>query len=315
MNFGRNLLIIILPILMSSCNKGDIPNPDGSTGNSSFLVHPKLTDPAYSIGDESHFVITNTKVRNNRLLLFIGGSYSTPKEHFIFCEHAASMGFDVISLSYPNGVATASLGVSSDSLIFDHYRQELCFGTPLSNVVSVDSLNSISTRAVKLIQFLKATYPNQNWDQYLNTFNSLSWDRIVVAGHSQGSGHACYLAKKKLMERVLMFSGPNDYSSNFTTPANWLKQSGVTPITRHLALLHMQDEIVSFSNQISNLQALGLLKLGQVPTQVDHVLSPFGSSTALSINIDAISYHSSTVGGHPKLADIWTYMLTTDLKK
>ena len=79
----------------------------------------------------------------------------------------------MISLSYPNNVATAPLGASSDSLVFDKYRQELCFGTPLISVVSVDTLNSIFTRTLKLIQYLALTYPLQNWEQYLATPTTL----------------------------------------------------------------------------------------------------------------------------------------------
>ncbi len=306
--------IVAFFIILStfSCNKENSPTPDNSIGqNVSELVQPVQTDPNYSSTDKSHYVIRNTKTHLNKLLLFIGGSYSTPKDYNYICEHAASIGLDVVSLSYPNNVATAPLGTSTDEFIFDNYRDELCFGNQVSNVVTVDVLNSISTRITKLLIYLKTTHPDQNWAQYLTTSNTLIWNKIIVAGHSQGSGHACYLGKKNLVERVLMFSGPNDYSTNFSSPANWLFQSGQTPINKHFSLLHTHDELVPFGNQVANLKALGLLTAIESPTLVDNLSSPYSNAHAMSLNIVAISFHSSTIGGNAKLPNVWTYMFTT----
>jgi hypothetical protein len=299
-------------IIFTACGKPDNNNSGPVGQNVSYLVKPAETDSNYSLNEESHYIIRNTGTHLNKLLLFIGGSYSVPKDYYIFCGHSASIGLDVVSLSYPNGVATAPLGTSSDQFIFDNYRQELCFGTQLSSVVSTDTLNSINTRAVKLIQYLKNTYPDQNWGQYLTAQNTLLWSKIIVAGHSQGSGHACYLSKKNLVDRVLMFSGPNDYSSYYTASANWLKQSGLTPAIKHFALLHIRDEIVPFSNQVINLQGLGLLGVGQNPTEADNLSTPYSNAHCLSVNIPAMSYHSSTIGANSKLPAVWTYMLTSD---
>ena len=93
-------------------------------------------------------------------------------------------------------MAAASLANDPDPLVFDKYRQEACFGTPVSDDVAIDSLNSIHTRAVNLLLYLDLTYPADNWGQYLATSVTLDWSRIIVGGHSQGSGHACYLAKQ-----------------------------------------------------------------------------------------------------------------------
>lgn len=278
----------------------------------SLLIQPKQTDANYASTNQSHYVVRNTKTHLNKLLLFIGGSFSSPEEYKIICEHSATIGLDVISLSYPNNVAAAPLGTSSDPFIFDNYRDELCFGNQVSNVVSVDVFNSISTRATKLILFLKTTYPEQNWGQYLTSSNSIRWDKVIVAGHSQGSGHACYLAKKNLVDRVVMFSGPNDFSTHFNSPANWLSQTGQTPLNKHFSLLHTQDEIVPFQNQVANLRGLGLLTSIENPTLADNLNSPYSNARSLSLNIPAISNHNSTVGANSILPNIWTYLFTTN---
>jgi hypothetical protein len=303
---------ILLLLVQFSC--GDKSTTDTTPAqNSSTLVTPKQTDANYSSSDLEHYVVRNNKTHLNKLLLFIGGSFSVPKDYNLICDQAATFGLDVISLSYPNDVAAASLGTSTDLLIFDKYRDEICFGNAVSNVVSVDVLNSINIRATKLVLYLKSNFPNENWGQYLNSSNTLQWDKIIVSGHSQGSGHACYLAKKNSVERVVMLSGPNDYSTNFSAPGNWLTVSGLTPITKHFALLHTKDEIVPFDYQVANLKGLGLLTAAQSPTLVDNLASPYNNAKALSLNIPANSYHSSSVGANAILPNVWKYMFTVSL--
>lgn len=307
----NKLILFIILLISSSCNQNKPSTPIDTVGqNVSLLIQPIQTDANYSSTDQSHYVVRNTKTHLSKLLLFIGGSYSDPKDYNLVCDHGATIGLDVISLSYPNNVATAPLGTSSDPLIFDNYRDELCLGNQVSNVVAVDLLNCIETRATKLVIYLTNTYPDQNWGQYLTTSNTLLWNKIIVAGHSQGSGHACYLGKKKLVDRVVMFSGPNDYSTFFNSAGHWLTVSGVTSLSKHYSLLHTQDEIVPFNYQVANLRGLGLLTATENPTLVDNLKTPYSNAHSLSLNIPAISYHSSTIGANSKLPEIWTYILT-----
>lgn len=307
------LIKLLLITALISCGKDEDILSDNSIGeNVSILVHPNQTDANYSTTNKSHFIVRNTKNHLNKLLLFIGGSFSSPYEYTFISEYAASRGFDVISISYPNNVPAASLASSSDQFAFDNYRDEICFGNQVSNDVEVYFLNSINTRTIKLIQYLESTYPEQNWNQYLTPSNNIDWKKIVVVGHSQGAGHACYLGKKKLVERVIMFSGPNDYSTHFNSPANWLSDDGLTELSKQYALLHINDEIISYDFQVLNLKDLGILTLSEEPLLVDNLSSPYNNKNALSLNIPAFSNHNSTVGGNAKLPNIWTYLLTSE---
>lgn len=306
------MLMGFIAICSCACQKSNTNGTDTGLQNNIYLVNPFETNKSYAAAEEDHYVVRNNKKHLNKLVLFIGGSYSVPKDYYIFCNHAASIGFDVISLSYPNNTATAPLGSSSDQFIFDKYRDEICFGNSVSDVVAVDVFNSVNIRILKLIQYLKTTYPNESWEQYLATQNTVEWSKIIVAGHSQGSGHACYLAKKNLVNRVLMFSGPNDYSSYYRAAGNWLTENGVTPLAKQFSLLHVQDEIVPFANQIANIRGLGLLSNTQTPTIIGALSAPYGNSRSLSINIAAMSFHSSTIGENAILPGVWTYMLTTE---
>ncbi len=281
-----------------------------------YYVKPVLTDVNYSPTEDSSAISINTTSPVNKLFLFIGGTgSSSSKDYNALRLHAANLGFDFINLSYPNNVAAASLANSNDPLVFDKYRQEVCFGTSISNDVTVDSLNSIYTRTLKLIKYLDVTYPSQNWGQYLASPSSINWSKVLVGGHSQGSGHACYLAKQYLVERVLMFSGPNDYSNFFSGPANWLNQAGTTPINRHYSYLSLNDEVVAFSKQFANISGLGMLASDDT-TFVDNISSPYGNSRCLYTTQPpglVLLNHNATIKLSTINNDVWTYMLTSTI--
>lgn len=278
-----------------------------------FYVKPIQTDIGYAAVQDSHLVVRNTATNLNKLFLFIGGTGSNTKGYLALSNFAGNLGFDVINLSYPNTVAAASLANSNDSMTFNKYRQEVCYGTPLSVDVTVDTLNSIYKRTVKLINYLNTTYPTQNWNQYLINPTTLDWSKIIVGGHSQGGGHACYFAKFNVVERSLMFSSPNDYSNFFSRSANWLRTPGVSVMSKHFAYLSLSDEIVPFSNQLVNLQGLGLFPLYDT-TYVDNANSPYSNSHCLYTTQApglSILYHNSTTKSGSINNSVWTYMLTS----
>jgi len=280
---------------------------------STFYVKPIQTDVGYAAVQDSHLVVRNTTTNNNKLFLFIGGTGSSTIAYQSISNFAGNLGYDVINLSYPNTVAAASLGNSPDSMVFNKFRQEVCYGTPVSPDVTVDSLNSINTRTIKLINYLNTTYPTQNWNQYLMNPTTLNWSKIAVGGHSQGGGHACYFAKFNDVERALMFSSPNDYSGYFSNAANWLRTTGVSSMNKHFAYLSLMDEVVSFSNQLTNLQGLGLFPLYDT-TYVDNASSPYSNSHFLYTTQPpglAILYHNSTTKISLINNSVWTYMLTS----
>lgn len=299
----RSIIGILLFVLASTC----------FSQINSFYVAPNQTDINYDAVQDSHLVIRNTETNVNKLFLFLGGTGSNTKSYTTISNFTGNLGFDVINLSYPNNVPAASLSNSPDSLVFNKYRQEVCYGTPLSPDVTVDTLNCIYTRAVKLINYLDATYPTQNWSQYLTNANALDWTKIVVGGHSQGGGHACYFAKFNNVERVLMFSSPNDYSDYYANAANWLRTSGITAINKHFAYLSLEDEVVPFAIQLINLEGLGLYPLYDT-TNVDNSSAPYGQSHSLYTTQTpglAILNHNSTIKSSLINNSVWMYMLTS----
>jgi len=278
-------------------------------------VKPISTNPNYANNEDSSRVSHNSGFQVNKLFLFLGGTNSSSSSTYNALRiRSVNLGFDFINLSYPNTVAAASLSNDSDSLVFDKYRQEICFGTNISPDVSVDSLNSIATRVLNLIVYLDNTYPSDNWGQYLFN-NTVDWTKIVVGGHSQGSGHAAYLAKYFGMDRVLMFAGPNDYSDFHTSSANWLSTFGATPSQHYFCYLSLNDEIVDFSKQFANMQALGMLDFDD-STYVDNLSSPYSNSRFLYTTQSpglVILDHNVPVKLSTINNGVWDYMLTSPI--
>lgn len=278
-----------------------------------FHVRPVATHPDYDPLEDSSAVSYNMGSQQGRLFLFLGGTGSSSSTGYNALRlFTAGLGIDFINLSYPNAVATASLADDPDTLVFDAYRQEACFGTPVSDAVSIDSLNAIHARAVNLLQYLALTYPAQDWGQYLAGPGAPDWSRIIVGGHSQGSGHACYLAKHFAVERVLMFSGPNDYSDLHANAANWVGQAGLTPVNRHYSYLSLYDEAVAYYKQLAVVERLGMLADDDT-THVDAVPSPYGSSHCLYTTQPpglVLLDHNVPIMLSTTNTAVWTYLLS-----
>ncbi len=275
-----------------------------------FTVAPVDVDPGYDSTNADHYLVYNSTTQRNKLLLWMGGTYSNPNLYFRICRFAGDLGFHVISLSYLNDVPVAPLGNDPDSTVFERFRQEICFGTPVSNEVTVDSLNSIYTRTIKLLQYLDANQPAENWGQFLVGADSLDWPNIIVGGHSQGAGHAPYLAKRFPVERSLSFSGPNDYSTLYNRGAPWFSWPGVTPASAHFAYLHFQDDVVDFFKQYANLGRLGLSD----STLVDPISPPYNNAHFLYTdqpNLPFVGYHSMPISQTATNELVWEYMLTS----
>lgn len=294
---------------------------------STFYVQPYETDNAYPNSGDSNYVAINTNVPPlNKLLLYMGGTKSSPKNTTLFLNLAANLGYHAISLTYPNSISIQSCSLSPDGQCHENFRQEACYGTPLNSSINIDTLNSIYTRTIKLLQYLNTQYPSDNWGQFLNG-NALKWNQVATAGHSQGAGHALYFAQVNHVDRCIMFSGANDYSNFYSRPANWLAGPFTTPKTKIFSFLHLRDEGVPQTyNQYEILDTLGMFSFYDT-VLVDNTAVPFNNSRLLYTNETPQSmaiapFHNATVVdqwtpldnmGNPVFLTVWEYVLSTPL--
>lgn len=216
----------------------------------------------------------------------------------------AEMGYHVLALDYRNQVITTTCSGSSDSACFDGFRQEIVTGEPVSDIVRVDSVNSLLNRFISALRYLDREDPGGQWGRYLRGGRP-RWRRIITAGHSQGAGHAAYLGKLFRVRRVLMFSGPQDYLDLFHRPAGWQGRKGATPPSRYFAFLHVKDPF-NVQHQIANDALLmGLSASDTLMVQPGEAVQ--GQAQILVNDISTRDPHSSTL--LPVFRPVWRYML------
>jgi hypothetical protein len=289
-------------------------------------VLPSETDSKIQDFDTPHWICVNedillgqsTKIKDrHEMLLFLPGTYGDKQGAEEFLETAANLGYHCVELMYPNDVSAAEM--CADNPVagsFESFRMAIIQGGRMSQYLTVDKIDSIENRLGKLLLFLQQQRPKENWGQFLNG-GEIAWERIVVAGQSQGGGHAALIAVKYHVARVIMFGAPKDYSRALRQPAAWYSEPKATPISCFFAINHQQDyQGCSFPQLLENLQALGLDRLG-APVDVDQASPPYNHSHILVTNYPGTFVPSKTA--HiTALADknksvfrkAWIYMLT-----
>ena len=85
----------------------------------------------------------------------------------------------------------------------------------------MSGVNSIENRLRKLLLYLAAQRPDEEWAGFV-TGGEIDWSRIAVGGHSQGAGMAAFIGKRYGVARVALWSGPNDYMVRANRVAPWL---------------------------------------------------------------------------------------------
>lgn len=267
-------------------------------------VAPEVTGAGLHAVHSPHLAVQPVgAVNHHQLLVMIPGTGDAAGRFRAFDSCFAAMGYYVVSLDYPNNVITTVCSKSEDSACFDHFREEIMFGTPVSDKVAVDSVNSLVNRLTKLLQYLAKQ--DAGWGAFIK-HGQPRWDKIIAAGHSQGAGHAAYMGKQFKLRGVLMFSGPQDYLQYFNAPAHWQRENGRTPVNRYYAFLHIQDPY-NFKYQVADVTAINHRSVTDTtmvqPNTVVHT-----SRNILVTDIDNADKHGSTLG--MEFIPVWKYMIT-----
>ena len=302
------------------------------TGQIILPIKPSDTHEGIDGKDLPHLVLRNPEVpAQGRLLLFLPGTVGRPAQYTEFLKTAANMGMDAIGLSYDNNVAMRDLcTTSTDRSCHEKARKEVIYGREGHPQLSVDSLNSIVHRTMRLLLYLANAYPQADWMQYLDEEGGLDWSRIVVAGHSQGSGHAGILAKDHAVDRCILIAG-RDWLALYQEHAEWMQRTGLTPPDRYYGFIHRRDA-QAWGNADEILEAWALFGMDQFGplVNVDTLAAPFRERHMLTTNLDqppgqedidnffhkAIITDDSVIRdalGRPVYEAVWQYLLGDDL--
>lgn len=268
-------------------------------------VEPGQTDAAIETVHGPNLALYDPHATpRHRLFFFIDGTGSKATNSLTMASVFAKWGYHVISLDYENNVIATASAHSLDPTAFDRYRNAIVTGAPVSDKIKVAAANSILNRFQKLLAYLVAHDPQGGWDQFMTNGKPV-WNQIIVAGHSQGSGHAAYIGKMFNVDRVLMFSGPQDYLADLDKPAPWQAGESATPPSRFFAFLSKNDPFNS-QHQVANCTLLMRLAkpetLAVKPGETIH-----GDSQILINDFPQKNAHGSTLS--PQFTNVWAYMV------
>ncbi|MDH4471970.1 MAG: T9SS type A sorting domain-containing protein [Fluviicola sp.] len=303
-------------------------NPIGSTPTIAGLKHkvifPSLTDVAIDNVFGYHQTYLNTAIAPlNKLFLFLPGSNSSPFAYDEVQKLAAEIGYHSLGISYSNATISPLCSGSNDSLCFDKVRGEVITGAALSDSVDVNVANSINNRVLKALQYLNTNFPSENWGQFYSG-STILWNKIALAGHSQGGGHAAFIAKQNTVDRVVLLASPKDY---FTAPlskaAAWINSPSTTPPCRYYALTHEDDFLGCTYNQ--QLQIFNRLGIDTFATNAifetsngnynnSHVIISTinGLNSNNAHNIVGVDVLAANICNVPYYTPAWSYMMTND---
>lgn len=281
----------------------------------SHMFSPATTDANITTDTLDDRSYAPTSPDNSTLLVFLPGQSAAPGAYTTISTFAASIGYHVVSVDYPNEYAAATFCLN-DLTCYGGDWWEKWDGRAGPETPQITPANSISNRVIKELIFLAAKYPAENWGQFVNG-GSVNWANTVIAGHSLGSMEAAAVAKIVTFKRVVLFAGPEDgltLPDGTVEPPTWLSAPGMTPISAHYLFLHLQDTF--YPQIIANATQLGLDAYGPY-TSVDGASAPFGGSHELTTNAAAADPHHAVAfdggipldaNGNPIYVAAWTYL-------
>jgi hypothetical protein len=286
------------------------------------IIAPHTTDPEIdwiptrNPQFNHHYVwLDPSRKPNGRLFVFMPGTGGAPRGQQLLHQEAARLGYHVIGLMYQNDLAVIDRCAGNpDANCSRNMRLEVIDGVDRSAAVDVSAANSIDNRLLKLLLYLNAQYPDEEWSQFLKDA-APRWSRIAVGGHSQGAGHAALIGTIRRVQRVLMFSGPTEPEG-----MNAWVSIGITPAAKYFGLVHQRDH---FAGILPNFKAFDLYRFGDpaVPERSD---PPYGGTHVLVTDLEPTggyatpNPHGSTApdartplgpDGTPLLRDAWRYLL------
>lgn len=287
-----------------------------------YTVRAKDTDSHIDFNSNKHFAWFNTGVtHHNTLLVFLPGTYGSPSNVQLFPSLAANYGFHAVGLEYPNDLsATEACGNSTDADCHEKFRREIIEGKNWSDKIDVNLPNSIANRLYQLLKYLHEQYPQQQWNQFYNA-NGLKTEMMIVAGHSQGGGHAALIARGQKVKRVIMFAAPNDWRNNVNQPATWTTKPHLTPDSAYYGFANRFDDVASYAEQLVQWNELGLAQFGdtvsvnknQPPYFGSHQLYTTDRNNALicgeHCNVVTDKETPKSSDGVPVYEPVWKYLL------
>jgi len=222
------------PVALRTCptsGKGAVSAPQGC-----FLITPAeagASPRGVNAMDDSYALEPGGTPRGTLLVVLPGtggvpsGIPTDPERNFY--NAGATSGLHVLALAYRNDKPVGGLCQGQPDC-FAPTRESLILGKKVSGAhPSLDDIRTdegIVARVEAALRALGAARLGKGWDAYLGAGGGTSaervtWPNVIVAGASQGGGHAAYLGKLVTVRRVIQFSATCDATE--AGPAPWTR--------------------------------------------------------------------------------------------
>ncbi len=295
-----------------------------NSDNLSFhFIKPQETDSNITGNNEHHYALTDaSRPKLNKLLVFFPGSRARPYDYLKFSKTAAELGYHAIVLSYDNliDVNYTACGGTTDVTCHGRARNEIWTGEDTHQIIEVTPENSILNRLEKLLAYLSENHPEENWRQFL-VDQKVAWENIVVAGHSQGGGHAGFASKRFEVDRCIMIAA-SDWVQMQTS--QWIRTPGPTPEDRYYGFIHLEDTPAA-NIIIPTWEDYGILNYG-APVIIENSSPPYNEVHGLFSNtpmpnehvrphnfviVDFFTPNAENYNGY-YYSDVWEYLLNNE---
>ena len=271
------------------CDRDDSIDLDVQT------LDPVATDAQISKGFD-HVYVEPDGEPAGKLFVFLPGTGGPAGAYRLLLRNAAAGGYHAIGLSYRNEVAVNDLCTVGEAGCHAAVRNEVITGEDTSPLVEITRADSIDHRLVAALQYL-------GWDEYLDDV-ALRWTDITVAGHSQGGGHAAFIAQLREVNRAVLFAA--------TEPADWTEEALATDVERLFGFVHADDP--QRDAMVLSWERLGVP--GDIVV-VEDVEPPYDDSHQLQTSLTAENAHGAVAvdiatpldGDVPVYGDVWCYVV------
>ena len=263
-------------------------------GEQRLLIPPHLTDQRLAAEEPPHLVVYDTDKAQAPLLVWLPGTNgkAAPGQRQFF-ETVAEQGYRLASLTYLNDKSVSQICVGatlrSQPACAGRVRQQRVWGEPQTRLINDKPEEAIVPRLTQLLKHLVRSDAAGQWEQYLDG-EEPRWERIILAGQSQGGGMAGFIAKTRRVAGAIMFSGGWDHRQDGDI-ADWYSRPSLTPPQRLHGTFHQEEPQAATMDRIY--RRMGL------PAENIH---------GLSLPVKARTPHGEAIA-NPDYKPLWVEML------
>ncbi len=256
-----------------------------SAAEQRLLITPQQTDERLAADELPHLVVYDpaTEKPQAPLLVWLPGTNgrAAPGQRFFF-ETVLQQGYRLVSMTYLNSQSVSQVCVGPTLRAHPNcagqVRQQRVWGEPQTRFIADKPEEAIVSRLTRLLQHLARSDAAGQWVQYLDG-DEPRWERIVLAGQSQGGGMAGFIAQTRRVAGVLMFSGGWDHGAGGDIAA-WYSRASQTPPERWHGTFHVDERQAATMARIYGRQGVPAAQIHALSQPVRPGGQPHGEGIA-----------------------------------